>query len=289
MSFTEAISSVFRNYANFHGRARRKEFVMFYIFKNLVYAALILFALIIGVSGASGYRSSRQFGSLIALMIDEATIVVVIWNIFSLVMLIPGMAVTSRRLHDIGKSGAYLIPSLIPLIGQVLILIWAFHDGHPWTNQYGPDPKGRHWSPVGAPYTAAGSGASYSAAGSGTSYAAAGSGASYSAASRDTAKKAKKNCVYCGAAVDVDAVFCTACGRDLRPAARPDMRSGAAAAGRAAGKKIICANCGKSVDQGSSVCPFCGKSPSFRAEERRSAESASRVKSRGFSVPTDLD
>lgn len=280
MSLSEAVSSIFQNYANFHGRARRKEYVMFYLFDYLVKTAFVLIGLIIGVAGANRIRSFYDLMDIVASAIDEAFVIVLLWNIFSLVMFIPRLSVTSRRLHDIGKSGAYLIPSLIPLVGQVLVLIWAFHDGHPWTNQYGPDPKGRHWSPVGAPYTTSGAGAPYTATGA---------GAPYTAARPDTSKKAKKNCMYCGASIDADATFCTACGRDLRPAARPDMRSRAAAAGRATGKRIICANCGKAVDQGSSVCPFCGKSPSFRAEEHRSAESASGVKSRGFSAPTDLD
>lgn len=275
MGLMEAVSSVFRNYANFHGRARRSEYWMFYFFKILVNVSCLVITVIL-------LSSSDE-------ALEWATIIYVLLGIFTLATIIPELAVACRRLHDIGHSGAYLFLLLLPVIGQILILVWTFQDGQPWTNQYGPDPKGRNQSPYATPYAASGSGTPHMAADSRTPYSTASSGAPYSAAGRDTAKKAKKNCVYCGAVVDADAIFCTACGRDLRPAARADMRSGAAAAGRAAGKKIICANCGKAVDQGSGVCPFCGKSPSFRAEERRSAESASRVKSRGFSVPTDLD
>lgn len=275
MSFTEAISSVFRNYANFRGRARRSEYWMFYLFKILVYVSCLVITVIL-------LSSSDE-------ALEWAAIIYVSLGIFTLATIIPELAVACRRLHDIGHSGAYLFLLLLPVIGQILILVWTFQDGQPWTNQYGPDPKGRNQSPYGTPYAASGSGTPYTAADSRTPYSTASSEVPYTSARRDTAKRAKKNCMYCGASIDADAVFCTACGRDLRPTARPDMRSGAAAAERAESRKIICANCGKAVDQGSSVCPFCGKSPSFRTEERRSAESASRVKSRGFSVPTDLD
>lgn len=61
--------------------------------------------------------------------------------IASLVLFIPSLAVEVRRLHDIGKSGWYVLIRLVPLVGIVLLLIWLFSEGDPDNNQFGPSPK----------------------------------------------------------------------------------------------------------------------------------------------------
>jgi uncharacterized membrane protein YhaH (DUF805 family) len=57
-------------------------------------------------------------------------------------MIIPGLAVTVRRLHDVGKSGWFYFIVLIPIIGSIWLLVLAATDSQPGRNKYGPNPKG---------------------------------------------------------------------------------------------------------------------------------------------------
>ena len=106
-----------RNYADFQGRARRKEYWMFTL---LVTLATVL-AVILG-----GAESS--VGGLLLLVIVLGGV-------------IPGLAVTVRRLHDLGLSGWLVLVGLIPYIGSLVLFILMLLDGKRGTNQYGPNPK----------------------------------------------------------------------------------------------------------------------------------------------------
>ena len=124
MSFKEAIVNVFQNYANFSGRARRSEYWYFTLFMCIVTAVL------------SGINAA-VFGPD-----AQMTVFTVIQGIFSLATLIPSLAVTVRRLHDIGKSGWFYLLALIPIVGGIILLVWECKDSEPGTNNYGPNPKG---------------------------------------------------------------------------------------------------------------------------------------------------
>jgi uncharacterized membrane protein YhaH (DUF805 family) len=124
MSFKESIVNVFQNYANFSGRARRSEYWYFTLFIFLVSAVL------------SGLNAA-VFGTD-----AQMTIFTVIQSLFSLATLIPSIAVTVRRLHDIGKSGWFYFLILIPVVGSIILLVWECKDSEPGTNVYGPNPKG---------------------------------------------------------------------------------------------------------------------------------------------------
>ena len=129
MSFTEAISSVFHNYAKFDGRARRSEYWYWTLFVMIINAVLYgLTAVTTANSSSGGSSSGFSFVSVISM-------------IWSLAILVPGLAVCWRRLHDIGKSGAYYFIILIPLVGPILIVVWFATDSQPGPNQYGPNPK----------------------------------------------------------------------------------------------------------------------------------------------------
>jgi len=99
---------VLKKYAVFSGRARRSEYWYFFLFNILIAIALVF------------------LGALIHNTILN--------TLYSLVVLIPGIAVGVRRMHDVGKSGWYL---LIPIYSLVL----ACTDGNIGTNEYGQDPK----------------------------------------------------------------------------------------------------------------------------------------------------
>ena len=110
MSFGEAIKSCFSQYATFSGRARRSEYWYFFLFNFLV-------------------------SFVLGLLLQPPAYV------FALVTLLPGLAVGVRRLHDIGKSGAYLFIGLIPLVGEILLIVWFCQDSLPGNNEFGPCPK----------------------------------------------------------------------------------------------------------------------------------------------------
>jgi len=62
-------------------------------------------------------------------------------TLVSLFFLIPSLAVSVRRLHDIGKSGWFLLITLIPVVGSIIFIVYAAQEGEPHANQYGEDPK----------------------------------------------------------------------------------------------------------------------------------------------------
>lgn len=110
---------VLRQYADFSGRARRKEYWMFVLFNILIAVAIgIVEAMLLGLT----------FG--------------VLSMIYGLAMLVPGLAVSVRRLHDTGRSGWWVLISLIPFIGVIVLLVFMATDGEQGTNQWGPNPKG---------------------------------------------------------------------------------------------------------------------------------------------------
>ena len=112
------------NYANFNGRARRKEYWMFTLF-FLLFALLAGF--VIGILSAVG-----ETAAMIAI------ILAVVWYFAHLV---PSLAVTVRRLHDTGKSGWFYLLAIIPYIGGLIIFIFTVIEGDKGDNKYGPDPK----------------------------------------------------------------------------------------------------------------------------------------------------
>lgn len=113
---------VLKQYADFSGRARRKEYWMFFLF-NMIFAFLA--AIIDNVVGTA----SPELGYG------------VFYGIYALAMFIPGLAVGVRRLHDVGKSGWMLLIALIPLIGAIWLLVLLLTDSQEGTNNWGENPK----------------------------------------------------------------------------------------------------------------------------------------------------
>ena len=112
------------NFANFNGRARRKEYWMFILFNFLI-------ALGLGVVTGILSAISESLGMLGA----------VIYVIYAIAILIPNLAVIVRRLHDTGNSGWMILISFIPLIGGIWLLVLMCTEGNVGPNEYGPDPK----------------------------------------------------------------------------------------------------------------------------------------------------
>ncbi|MFT6534190.1 MAG: uncharacterized membrane protein YhaH (DUF805 family) [Alpinimonas sp.] len=119
MTFVESIKAVLTNYAGFTGRASRSEFWWFYLFTVLV-------SLVFNV--LSGGNAGSFFGIVSALV--------------SLALLLPSLAVGVRRLHDIGRSGWYLLFALIPLAGIIILIVWWARAGDVSDNAFGATKTG---------------------------------------------------------------------------------------------------------------------------------------------------
>ncbi|MEO2074245.1 MAG: DUF805 domain-containing protein [Bacillus sp. (in: firmicutes)] len=105
-----------QNYAVFNGRARRKEYWFFILFVGII--------------------------SIVLTVLMEATnswAAIIIALVFYVAIIIPSIAVTVRRLHDIGRSGWWYLLSLVPL-GNLVIFIFTLLESQPEENQWGPNP-----------------------------------------------------------------------------------------------------------------------------------------------------
>lgn len=111
-----------KRYAEFEGRSRRKEYWYFVLF-NIIFS---LFAF--WLDTALGLFNEEYFTGPIQ-------------SLYALAVFIPGLAVAVRRLHDVGKSGWFLLISLIPLIGAIWLLVLFATESDNGENKYGSDPR----------------------------------------------------------------------------------------------------------------------------------------------------
>lgn len=117
MEWLNWVEQVLRKYAQFDGRSRRKEYWYFMLFYYCVVLAFSLLSVVV--------------------------LGLILLNIFVLAMFIPCLAVTVRRLHDIGRSGVWMLIGLVPVLGWVLLVIWLCQESEPGDNRYGPNPLGQ--------------------------------------------------------------------------------------------------------------------------------------------------
>ena len=108
-----------KKYAQFSGRSRRKEYWLYTLF----YVVITFLTFYVDAVMGEG----------------EGVLSLLLW----LLLLVPGVAVIVRRLHDIDRSGWWSLILVIPLIGPIVILVFMCLDGTSGNNRFGPDPKGR--------------------------------------------------------------------------------------------------------------------------------------------------
>jgi uncharacterized membrane protein YhaH (DUF805 family) len=112
-----------KKYAVFAGRSRRKEFWYFALFN-------IILGIVLGVM-------DRLLGTY-----SPASNIGLLSGIYGLAILVPSLAVTVRRLHDIDRTGWWILIGLVPFVGTIVLLVLAPFEGTPGANRYGSDPKG---------------------------------------------------------------------------------------------------------------------------------------------------
>lgn len=118
--------AVWKKYAVFAGRARRKEYWHFWLFNILITLVLAIITTVMGF--VSRGTSLGLIGSCLLCL-------------YGLAVLIPGLAVSVRRLHDTGKSGWWLLIGLVPFVGGIVLLVFMVLDSQRDANQYGLNPK----------------------------------------------------------------------------------------------------------------------------------------------------
>jgi uncharacterized membrane protein YhaH (DUF805 family) len=111
---------VLRQYVDFAGRARRKEYWMFTLVNAIISIVL------------------ASIGSVLKISVFTVGI---FGLLYSLTVLLPNLAVSVRRLHDTDRSGWWLLIGLIPLIGTIVLIVFFATEGERQPNAYGPDPK----------------------------------------------------------------------------------------------------------------------------------------------------
>ncbi len=110
---------VLKKYAVFTGRARRMEYWMYFL-GNIIISVIAMIAAVIPLIGG---------------------VIGILLLLYCLAVMIPGIAVSIRRLHDTGRSGFWLLVVLVPIIGPIALIIFFVQDSDEGDNQFGPNPK----------------------------------------------------------------------------------------------------------------------------------------------------
>ena len=118
VTFMEAIrSALVDNYCNFSGRASRSQYWWYVLFTALL-------GFVIGI-----------------VFCWSPDVLNIVSGLVNLALLLPGLGLAVRRLHDIDKSGWWILIALIPLVGAIILIIWFCKDSQMYDNQYGPVPN----------------------------------------------------------------------------------------------------------------------------------------------------
>ena len=117
--------TVLKKYAVFTGRARRAEIWYFILFNLIVSVVLQMLFGSVAETAEDGAASPLAFLPVL----------------YTLVILLPSLAVAIRRLHDTGRSGWWILIALIPLVGTIVLIVFYVQDGDAGDNAYGTNPK----------------------------------------------------------------------------------------------------------------------------------------------------
>ena len=132
-------------YAQFNGRATRSEFWYFVLFNIIGTILLNIIDGILGTNYTYEIASSVMPGGTEITAAAATQSIGYLSSLYGLILLIPGIAVAIRRLHDIGKSGWWILLGMIPIVNFIGIFVLIYFyvlDSQPGENIYGPNPKG---------------------------------------------------------------------------------------------------------------------------------------------------
>lgn len=115
---------VLKNFTDFQGRARRKEYWMFVLLNIVISIILGTIDMLLGFDMETGYG--------------------VLSGLYSLFIIIPSIAVAVRRFHDTGRSGWWLLIGLVPIVGWIILIIFLVLDSQKDANKWGENPKGAY-------------------------------------------------------------------------------------------------------------------------------------------------
>jgi uncharacterized membrane protein YhaH (DUF805 family) len=116
-----------KKYAVFSGRSQRSEYWFFSLVALSLYIPLLIVDHLLGVVDEDGDMGLLSGALLLAL-------------------LLPGLSVSVRRLHDVGMSGWWFLLSFVPILGDIAMIVIFCLGSEPGENRYGPNPKLQHAS-----------------------------------------------------------------------------------------------------------------------------------------------
>ena len=122
VSFSEAISLGFKRYLDFNGRSSRAEVWWFVLF---LWVATIILIIVDALTGTYNVAAGRGLLS----------------GLFGLATLIPSITLGARRLHDINRTGWWQLLWFLPVIGWIILIVWAIFRGDEGDNKYGTNPR----------------------------------------------------------------------------------------------------------------------------------------------------
>ena len=129
MSMMDSVNKCLKfGYVDFGGRATRSEYWWFQLAIGIGMGAVMVGLAVVSAIIGGDLGATLFFAGYI---------------LAYLAILSPILAVTVRRLHDLGKSGWMLLIGMIPFVGSILLLVWFVSDGEPQDNQYGPVPTNK--------------------------------------------------------------------------------------------------------------------------------------------------
>ena len=135
---------VIKHYADFSGRARRKELWVFVLFNGIFSNAIMVLENVFGITAFNFSNVTTIFYNLLGTTTPDLYGNLGfgwLYLIYNFAVLLPSFAVGVRRFHDIGKSGWHYLVGLIPLAGVIILLVWFCKNGQTGENKWGSNPK----------------------------------------------------------------------------------------------------------------------------------------------------
>ncbi len=133
MNMSQAVKSVFSKYVTFSGRAARSE----YWWWTLAY---LIVTMVLGYVDRNLLGSGDMQSGMADGTVHMSMNLGILGGLWALACLLPGIAVSIRRLHDIDRSGWWTLLAFIPLVGWIVLIVWYCKRGTTGDNRFGTDP-----------------------------------------------------------------------------------------------------------------------------------------------------